>query len=240
MWWKKKQEAHKRPYVAAVIPAAGSSSRMKECNKLLLDLEGIPLLARTLLTFERSPLVDEIIVVCREIDMLPYAKLCEAFGITKVHQMVRGGASRAESVWKGVQACKEETDLIAIHDGARPLLSQQTLEQVIQGAAGHGAAAPLVPMKDSVKRLEDGFIAGDVPRMSIAAVQTPQIFTSDCIRKALKNAMDKGLSPTDDCAAAELIGVSVFASQGEYTNIKVTTPEDMLIAQAFLQEMEYE
>lgn len=240
MWWKKKK-ADDRPYVSAVIPAAGSSSRMGEgCNKLLLDLDGIPLLARTLLAFESSPLVDEIVVVCREEDMLPYARLCESFGVTKARQMVRGGASRAESVWLGVQACDEKAALIAIHDGARPLLTRQTLEQIIRDAAEHGAAAPLVPMKDSVKRLEDGFIAGDVPRASIAAAQTPQIFARDSIEKALQNAMQKGLAPTDDCAAAELIGVRVFASPGDYRNIKITTPEDLLTAQAFLQEMEYE
>lgn len=240
MRWIKKQERD-RPFVTAVIPAAGSSSRMGDgCNKLLMELQGIPLLARTLLAFERCPLVDEIIVVCREADMLPYARLCKAYGISKASQMVRGGDTRAASVWLGVQASDARTELIAVHDGARPLLRQQTLMQVIRDAGEYGAAAPLLPMKDSVKRLEDGFIAADVPRATLAAAQTPQIFARDWLEKALRNAEEKGLAPTDDCAAAELIGVSVYASPGDYTNIKVTTPEDLLVAQAFLQEMEWE
>lgn len=240
MRWIKKQDGA-RPFVSAVIPAAGSSSRMGDgCNKLLYELQGIPLLARTLLAFERCPLVDEIIVACREADMLPYARLCEAYGVTKARQMVRGGDTRAASVWLGVQACDPRAELIAVHDGARPLLRQQTLMQVIRDAGEHGAAAPLLPMKDSVKRLEDGFIAADVPRATLAAAQTPQVFARGWLEKALRNAQEKGLAPTDDCAAAELIGVSVYASPGDYTNIKVTTPEDLLVARAFLQEMEWE
>ena len=237
---KANQEENTPVYVSVVIPAAGSSSRMGEnCNKLLLDLNGIPVLMRTLLVFEQCPLVQDIIVVCREMDMMPYARLCKQFGLTKVRQMVRGGATRAASVWQGVQACAPETEFIAIHDGARPLLRQSTLRQLIADAVQYGASAPLVPMKDSVKRLEDGFIVGDVPRASIAAVQTPQIFKCDTITKALQYVLQKGLKPTDDCAAAELIGAQVFATPGDYTNLKITTPEDMLVAQAYLQEMDF-
>ena len=109
---------------------------------------------------------------------------------------------------------------------------------MIADAIRHGAAAPLVPMKDSVKRIEDGFIAGDVPRERIMAVQTPQIFAREDILRALQYAADQGLSPTDDCAAAEQVGIRVFASRGDYANIKVTTGEDLLLAEALLQEME--
>ncbi len=235
MRWKKKTED--RPYISAVIPAAGTSSRMGDgCNKLLLELDGVPILARTLLTFERCPLIDEVIVVCQETDMVAYARLCAAFGITKVRQQVRGGQTRTESVWRGVQACDARAAYIAIHDGARPLLPQALLRQVLADAITYGAAAPLVPVKDSIKRLEDGFIQGDVPRAAIAAVQTPQVFQRAHIQNALDNALKKGLSPTDDCAAAELIGVRVYATAGSYVNLKITTPEDLWTAQAFLQE----
>lgn len=239
MWWKKSSQNVKRPFVSAVIPAAGNSSRMGEgCNKLLLPLGGIPLLVRTLMVFARCPLVDEIIVVCREQDMIPYARLCTDFGIEKVSQLVRGGGSRAESVLCGINACAKQAEFIAIHDGARPLLRQDMLRQIIEDAAEHGAAAPLVPLKDSVKRICDGFIAGDVPRETIMAAQTPQIFAYDAILHALGSVISKGLSPTDDCAVAELAGIRVFASRGDYTNLKITTREDILIAETLLQEME--
>lgn len=239
MWWKKNNPIQERAFVSAVIPAAGSSSRMGEGgNKLLLDMDGVPILARTLLAFERCPLVDEIIIACRESDIMPYAKLCESFGIGKVSQIVRGGNSRAESVLCGVKACAEQSDLVAIHDGARPLLRQEDLAQVILDASEHGAACLIVPMKDSVKRIENGFIVEDVARSTLAAAQTPQVFARNKIQQALELADARGLAPTDDCAAAELIGVHVFATQGDYTNIKVTTPEDLIVAEAFLQELE--
>lgn len=239
MWWKKGSRAQTRPFVSVVIPAAGSSNRMGEgINKLLLELGGMPVLARTLLAFERCPLVNEIVVVCRESDIMTYAKLCEAFAITKVSQIVRGGASRSESVLCGVKACAEQADLVAIHDGARPLLRQENLEQVLRDAEEHGAACLVVPMKDSIKRVEDGFITADVARAALGAAQTPQVFAREKIQKALELVEKRGSAPTDDCAAAEQIGVRVFATPGDYTNIKVTTPEDLLVAEAFLQEME--
>ncbi len=237
MWWKK--EKKEKPFISAVIPAAGSSSRMGEgTNKLLMEIAGIPLLARTLLVFERCPLVDEIIIPCREQDILPYARLCETFGVTKASQIIRGGNSRMASVLCGVKACAKQAAFVAIHDAARPLLRPEHLEAVLGQAMVHGAACLVVPMKDSVKKLKDGFIAADVPRASLAAAQTPQVFARAKIRHALETAMARGFDTTDDCAAAELIGIPVFAVQGDYTNIKVTTPEDIIIAQAFLQEME--
>lgn len=237
MWWKKDKK--ERPFVSAVIPAAGSSTRMGAgTNKLMLELDGMPILARTLLAFERCPLVDEIVIACRESDMMPYARLCEAFGIAKVSQIVRGGGSRSESVLCGVRACAGQADLVAIHDAARPLLRQSDLEQVIRDAAEHGAACLTVPMKDSVKRVENGFITADVARASLAAAQTPQVFARKKIEQALEQVAARGLSPTDDCAAAELAGMRVFATPGDYTNIKVTTPEDLVVAEAFLQEAE--
>ena len=234
MWWKKR-EKEKRPFISAVIPAAGSSARMGQ-NKLLLPLDGVPVLVRTLRVFEACPLVDEIVIVCREADLLEYAKLCEAWDIQKASQLVRGGDSRSASVLCGVRVCAAHADWIAIHDGARPLLSRTVLEQTIRDAMTHGAAAPLVPLKSSIKRVKDGFIAGDVPRETVAEVQTPQIFRHADILRALTHAAKQGLSPTDDCAAAELIGIRVFASAGDYTNIKVTTPEDILLAESFGRE----
>lgn len=235
--WRKKDEP--KPFLSAVIPAAGNSSRMGNgVNKLLMELNGIPVLARTLLTFEQNPRVNEIIVVCREEDIYPYARLCESFGLSKVRQIVRGGDSRMQSVLCGIRTCSTQTQFVAIHDGARPLLQQTELDLVIRDAEEHGAACLLVPVKDSIKRLADGFISGDVPRAALAAAQTPQVFEREAIQTALEQAAARGLSLTDDCAAAELVGLPVFATPGSYTNIKVTTPEDLAVAETFLQEAE--
>ena len=126
--------------------------------------------------------------------------------------------------------------LSRIDDAARPLLQQKDLEQVIHDAEEYGAACLVVPMKDSVKRIENGFIAGDVERASLAAAQTPQVFERKKIQQALELVQSRGAAPTDDCAAAEVCGIRVFATRGDYTNIKVTTPEDLVVAEAFLRE----
>lgn len=237
MWRKNKQEKH--TFVSAVIPAAGSSTRMGEnINKLLMQLDNIPVLVRTLLCFQNNENIDEIVLVCRESDILQYAELCKVFSITKVSQIVRGGDTRTESVLCGVKACSQKSEFIAVHDGARPLISQNMLTQVVLDAIKYGAAAPVVACKDSIKRIENGFIAGDVKRDSICAVQTPQIFAKDVLEKALSSAKSAGLSLTDDCGAVERIGVNVFASVGDYRNIKITTPEDIILAEAFLKEIE--
>lgn len=226
------------PRTAAVIPAAGSSTRMGGVNKLLLEIDGVPVLARTLLAFEDCPQIDEIIVVCREQDIMDYGRLAQAYDCTKVTQIIRGGATRTESVLAGVRACGPDVELVAIHDGARPLVSEAVIRETLEAAAQTGAAAPVVPMKDSVKRVENGRIIADVPRDSIAAVQTPQTFRRELILDALARALADGAALTDDCAAAERVGAVVTATRGSYRNIKVTTPEDITAAEALLEQEE--
>lgn len=232
----KKNPAH--PRAAAVIPAAGASTRMGGANKLLLPVDGIPVLARTLLAFQACTEIDEIVLVCREQDIMPYRELAQTYACTKVTQIVRGGATRTQSVLAGVRACSEQTALVAIHDGARPLVTQQILTETLEAAARTGAAAPVVPMKDSVKRVRDGRIEADVPRDTIAAVQTPQIFRRGYILDALTRAEADGASLTDDCAAVERLGIPVCATRGSYRNLKITTPEDIAAAEALLRQEE--
>lgn len=232
----KKNPAH--PRAAAVIPAAGASTRMGGANKLLLPVDGIPVLARTLLAFQACTEIDEIVLVCREQDIMPYRELAQTYACTKVTQIVRGGATRTQSVLAGVRACSEQTALVAIHDGARPLVTQQILTETLEAAARTGAAAPVVPMKDSVKRVRDGRIEADVPRDTIAAVQTPQIFRRGYILGALTRAEADGASLTDDCAAVERLGIPVCATRGSYRNLKITTPEDIAAAEALLRQEE--
>lgn len=232
----KKNRQEPRGRVCAVIPAAGSSRRMGGEDKLLLPLLDVPVLARTLAVFERCSQVDEIIITCREQDIVPYGKLVRTYGFSKVTNIVRGGETRADSVLAGVRACPEDTELVAIHDGARPLVTDGIIYEAVEAARQYGAAAPVVPLKDSIKRVEDGRIMADIPRETVAAVQTPQVFRWNLIEQALDEAVRAGRTLTDDCAAAEALGVDVRATAGSYENIKITTPEDIAMGEAILAE----
>ena len=220
--------------VCAVIVAAGSSRRMGGENKLLLKLTGAPVLAHTLHAFEKCAAVRDIVLVCREQDIMPYTDLARAFGISKLRTVTRGGDSRTASVLAGITAAPEDTVLVAVHDGARPLVSEAVITDAVCAAAECGAAAPVVPVKDSIKRIENGCIAADVPRDTLAAVQTPQVFRREVLQRALTDAQRKNRSFTDDCAAVEALGQTVRATHGSYENIKITTPEDISAAEAFL------
>ncbi len=234
MFGKKKKEPP-RPRVCAVIPAAGSSSRMGGENKLLLELCGAPVLAHTLSAFERCPIIDDIVIVARETDIMPYHDLCRAYGLSKVRSIVRGGKTRGHSVLEGIHNAPEGTGIVAIHDAARPLVTNEVICSAVEAAIQYGGAAPVIPMKDSVKRIADGKIAADVPRDTIAAVQTPQCFERTRIEGALIRALRRCLPLTDDCAAFEAAGLPVHATDGDYQNLKITTPEDLLTAEAFLK-----
>ena len=222
------------PAVCAVIVAAGSSRRMGGENKLLLEIDGVPVLARTLSAFQKCAAIRDIVLVCREQDIMPYTELAKAFSIDKLCTVTRGGETRTESVLAGITAAPENAVLVAVHDGARPLVSEAVITEAVTTAAEYGAAAPVVPVKDSIKRIKDGNIAADVARDTPAAVHTPQVFRKDPLRRALTSAAERGYSFTDDCAAVESLGTIVKATHGSYQNIKITTPEDILVAEALL------
>lgn len=226
------------PAVCAVIVAAGSSRRMGGENKLLLPLAGAPVLAHTLSAFEKCAAIRDIVLVCREQDILPYTELAKSFGISKLRTVTRGGDSRTASVLAGITAAPEDAALVAVHDGARPLVSEAVITEAVYAAAECGAAAPVVPVKDSIKRIEDGRIAADVPRDTLAAVQTPQVFSRAVLTRALQAAARENRTFTDDCAAVEAVGQAVRATHGSYENLKITTPEDILVAEALLQKEE--
>ena len=147
---------------------------------------------------------------------------------------VRGGSTRTESVLAGVRTA-ERAAIVAIHDGARPLVSESIITGAIEAAIKDRAAAPVVPIKDSVKKIKDGRIVSDVPRADIAAVQTPQCFERELILTALEKAVREKLPLTDDCSAVEFLGIECTATEGSYANLKITTPEDIAIAEALLE-----
>ena len=234
--WKRllRREEAEQVRCAAVVPAAGSSTRMGGQDKILLPLDGVPVLIHTLRALESSALITEIVVVTREDLIVPISQLCRDGALSKVSKVVIGGDSRAQSVLRGIQALPEDTPLIAIHDGARPLVTPQVIGGAIRMAAQRGAAAPAVPLKDTVKRARDGLVEETPDRSALFAVQTPQVFAADLIRGALGKAVEENAPITDDCSALERLGMQVFLTEGDYTNIKITTPEDMTVAEALL------
>lgn len=221
-------------YCGAVIVAAGSASRMGGIDKVMAPLGGEPMILRTVRAFEDCEAVKEIVIVTREDLMGPIAELCSGF--TKIRSVVQGGSSRQESVKLGLQAFSKEVRLAAVHDGARPLVSGELIDKVIRAAHSYGAAAPAIPVKDTIKVFEGGFIAATPDRSTLRAVQTPQVMDRDLLLGALEKAEQEGTALTDDCSAVEHIGMRVRLVEGEERNLKVTTPLDLKIAELLLEE----
>ena len=211
---------------SAVVPAAGSSTRMEGQDKLLLPLEEQPVLLHTLRALELCPYLAEIIVVTREDLIVPIGQLCRDAGLSKVRKVIVGGATRTHSVLAGLGELPSGAELVAIHDGARPLVSQEVLETVIF------RAAEAVPVKDTIKRARDSLVEATLERSELFAVQTPQVFQVDLIKAALVKALEDGAALTDDCGAVERLGIGVSLTQGDYCNLKITTPEDLAVAEA--------
>ena len=220
----------------AVIVASGTASRMGGIDKVMAPLGGEPMIARTVRAFQECDAVSEIVVVTREDLILPITRLCA--GMDKVTAVVVGGKSRQESVHAGLNALSGKVKLAAIHDGARPLITWQLIDWVIRAANTYGAAAPAIPVKDTIKEVNGGIVKSTPDRASLRAVQTPQVFDFDLIRGALKKAQLEGAELTDDCSAVERMGMSVKIVDGDERNIKVTTPLDLKIAELFLEEMQ--
>lgn len=221
-------------YCGAVIVAAGSASRMGGIDKVMAPLGGEPMILRTVRAFEDCEAVKEIVIVTRKDLMGPIAELCSGF--TKIRSVVQGGSSRQESVKLGLLAFSKEVRLAAVHDGARPLVSGELIDKVIRAAHSYGAAAPAIPVKDTIKVFEGGFIAATPDRSTLRAVQTPQVMDRDLLLGALEKAEQEGIALTDDCSAVEHIGMRVRLVEGEERNLKVTTPLDLKIAELLLEE----
>ena len=218
----------------AVIVAAGSASRMGGIDKVMAQLKGEPMIVRTVRAFQQCDAVQEIVIVTREDLIRPISSLCAQ--MDKVKAVVAGGKSRQESVWLGLNALSKDVKLAAIHDGARPLISNAVIDRTVRAAHTYGAAAPAVPVKDTIKVVKSGLVMATPDRANLRAVQTPQVFDFDLLRGALKKAEDENASLTDDCSAVERMGMSVKIVEGEERNLKVTTPLDLKIAEMLLEE----
>ncbi len=219
--------------VSVIIPAAGSGRRMGGGTaKQFLPLRGEPVLVRTVGLFSRCPLVDEIIIAARDVDGTR-----ELVGrMPKVTRIVQGGAERQDSVWAALQAVHSRPRIVAVHDAARPLLSPDVLEGVLQAAAVHPAQVVAVPVQDTIKQVgPDGVVAATPDRSTLWAVQTPQVFWADVLVRAFRQAAADGFVGTDDASLVERIGVPVRVHRGDPTNIKLTTPADFRVAEALLE-----
>lgn len=224
-----------RLYCAAVIVAAGSSQRMGS-DKIFASLGGLPVLVRSIRAFEENELVDEIVVVTREEKLGQVADLVKKYALNKVSKVILGGKTRVESCLAGVSEVDHRAELIAIHDGARPLVSQRIIRDTVRAAQDLYAAVPVVRSTDTLKLLDEkGVIAGSVDRETIYRVQTPQVFRADLIKGALTEAMKRELPITDDSSAMELMGIQTHTVEGDEDNLKLTTPRDLVLAEAILK-----
>lgn len=218
----------------AVIVAAGTASRMGGIDKVMAPLEGEPMIVRTVRAFQQCDAIREIVVVTREDLIEKIMGLCADFD--KVRAVVVGGKDRVESVRAGLNTLSKGIRLAAIHDGARPLITQAVIDRTVRAAHTYGAAAPAIPVKDTIKIAKGGVVSATPDRSTLRAVQTPQVFDIDLLRAALKKATQSGAAITDDCSAVELMGMSVKLVEGDERNLKVTTPMDLKVAQMLLEE----
>lgn len=233
----KKIQDRGRPFCTAIIPAAGSSARMGGGNKLLMPLCGVPVLVRTLRAIDRAELVSEIVVATRQDQLEEVAKLCHEAELKKSVKVVCGGATRTESVLAAAMEANPKAKLLAVHDGARPLILPADVDDVIRYACHTYAAAPAVPVTDTVKVADEaGLVTATPDRSTLHAVQTPQVFQAELLKGALQAAVRDGASVTDDCAAVERLGKQVYLTRGSRENIKITTPIDIAIAEAILRQ----
>ena len=226
----------KTPFCTAVIVAAGSSRRMEGTDKVLAPLGGEPVICCTVRAFDSHPMISEIIVVTRKELLSELSELFRDRGFSKVRAVVSGGEDRMSSVQCGVACANRKAKLLAMHDGARPLVSRDVISAAVTQAAKTGAAAPAVPVKDTVKLADDGAVTGTPERKRLFAVQTPQVFDADLLRAALVHAAEKQLPVTDDCGCVEALGMRVLLTPGEERNLKITTPMDLRLAELWLEE----
>ena len=221
-------------FTSAIIVAAGDSTRMGgKISKQLIPIAGRPAIEYTIRAFQSCDLIDEIIVVARPMDIDDVAHT--AFAFKKVTTVIGGGAERTDSVRRGVRACDRRVTHYAIHDGARILITEAEIRRVLNAAYEFGAAALGTPVTDTVKVVSyDMDVISTPDRSTLYAVQTPQVFERGLYMRALDNAAANSLKVTDDCAMVEAIGERVRIIRGEYSNIKLTTPADITIAEAII------
>ena len=222
----KEQEERPEAFVSAIIVAAGQSRRMGgDTSKQFILIDGVPVIVRTLKAFEIAERIREVVIAARQEDIPQMYALIQDYEITKVKQIITGGETRQESVFRAIAQVDENADFLAIHDGARPLIRPQEIDLAVSAAVEHGAAALGVPVKDTVKQVDaDGKIVDTPERSTLWAVQTPQVFSRALYLRAAEQAGEAAAQLTDDCQLIERTGAPVYLVRGAYANLKITTP----------------
>ncbi|SHH75445.1 2-C-methyl-D-erythritol 4-phosphate cytidylyltransferase [Caloranaerobacter azorensis DSM 13643] len=226
-------------YISVIVPAAGMGKRMNsKINKQFIKIKDIPVLARTLMEFNKCDYIDEIIVVTRydEIDFCQ-KEIIDKYKLDKVKKVIQGGKERQDSVYNGLKEVNKKSDIVLIHDGARPFVKRNIIEENIKFALEYGACVTGVPVKDTIKKVDlNGEIISTPNRKELWAIQTPQTFRYDLILKAYEKAKLDNFLGTDDSMLVERIGYKVKIVMGDYSNIKITTPEDLIIAETLVDK----
>ena len=226
--------SNKTPKCSAVIVAAGNSTRMGT-DKLFLDLCGEKVIVKSIRAFQESELVNEIILVTAQDKIQTLAELVKECGFCKVRKVIRGGSTRMESSLAGISECSSNAKLIAIHDAARPLVTGKMIKELVYAAAESGAAIPAIPETDTVKVRNGNLTDGTLNREELVRVQTPQVFKAVLIKAALSDALKKKRVVSDESSAVDYTGVKSTIVLGDEDNIKLTTPKDVLIAEALIR-----
>ncbi len=221
--------------IPVIIVAAGSFTRMNGINKQLAEISGVPVIIRTLLCFENSPLISDIILVVRADDVFALQLLTEKYGISKLTDIVCGGQSRQESVLKGLVRVGNDKEKILIHDGARPLVTEEIIQRVVSGLEDYSAVTCAVPIVDTVKKINnEGVVLQTVDRNDLVAVQTPQGVNLNDYKSAIEKTENIALF-TDDTSIMEAAGYRVLTVEGNRSNIKITTKSDIALAESLLE-----
>jgi 2-C-methyl-D-erythritol 4-phosphate cytidylyltransferase len=224
------------PY-QVIIPAAGQGKRMGAGkNKLLLTLEGVPILIHTLRVFEADAECSGIILAINPNDEQQFKSLLKEYGIHKVSSLVTGGKERQDSVYNGLMAVHSLDGIVLVHDAARPFIRLETIHNLVKAASRDGGAIVAVPVKDTIKKGANGIVAETVERSSLWAVQTPQAFRVSVLLEAHNKALRERFIGTDESSLVERIPHRVSIIEGDYDNIKLTTPEDIYFAEAILRK----
>ncbi len=219
-----------------VIPAAGQGKRMGAGkNKLLLELEGVPVLIYTLKVFEADERCSGIILAVNEQDKKEFDSLLKKYGIKKIVSIVPGGSERQYSIYNGIKVL-QGNGIVLVHDGARPFIDKDQIQSLVLAAEKYGASVLAVPVKDTVKKVKEQKVIETVERSSLWAIQTPQAFRVPLLRKAYELAEEAGFLGTDDASLVEQIGHDVIIVEGNYDNIKITTPEDLFFAETIIRK----
>ena len=223
--------------VTAIFPAAGQSRRMKSgTNKNFLELEGMPILIHTLLKFSKSDKIDNLIIAAASDEVVIIEEMLTNYKDLKPFQVVVGGSERQYSIANALKVVSDDCDVVLVHDAARPLVSVDTIDSVVEAAKIYGGAIAAMPEKNTIKIIDgNDFVVDTPPRSKLVSVQTPQGFKREIIMQAYEQAERDNFLGTDDASLVERLGYKVKIIKSDYKNIKITTPEDILIAEAFLR-----